>query len=200
MYQGLYKSGPIQPVAQVGHNLLLIDRMRYNLYQVAYIEPIPPSHPLVADVGAVNAGVTDAIFNTNNVLDMEDGHLGQFRARVLDDIAVDILQPQSSTRFTLKNVIARLSAYTHVYDEHDALTEFFIFEDDRIFLRALNPTDYNLAQGRVAFYGFKYVLAGGKGVADRGGEVPPIRTFTSIEEAERSGLKYTVIPVGGWGR
>ncbi|RJO60330.1 MAG: hypothetical protein C4542_09570 [Dehalococcoidia bacterium] len=200
MYARPYRAGPIEPVVEVGHNVLLIFQMKFYLYQVAFIEPVPPSHPLIANIGAINAGITSAIFNTQNVLDMPDGSFGQFRARVLDDIVVTYLQPQASTRNSTRNNNARLTAFNRLYDPNDALSEFYVFEDERMFLQAVNPTDYNLAQARVVFYGFKYILSGQDGVNMSGGSIKPLQQFDSIEAAKRSNINFTAVPVGGWGR
>ena len=195
-----FKPGPIEPVVYAGENVLLLDREAYNLYQVAYIEPIPASHPLVANIGAILAGATAAPFNTQNILDMQYGQFGQYRVRLLDDVHAVLSQPQSVARFSTKNVNARISVWSHLYDPDDHQTEFFIYEDDRIFLTATNPTGYNLAQARAAFYGYRYVLVGADGQAGSGGKVPPIDRYPTIKKAKESGFNFTVIPVGGWGR
>lgn len=199
MYPRPYRAGEIEPVVEVGQNVLVVNREAYNLYQIAYIEPIPPSFPLVMNLGAVLAGAQTAITSTANILDMTDGQLGQFRARVLDDIVVTLMEPLSVGRFLTKNVSARINAYSHLYDVHDHLSEFYVFEDDRPFVQIANPQAVNLAQARIAFYGFRYILSG-KGEVSNGGHVTPLRRFKNIEEATVSKLPFTVIPVGGWGR
>ncbi len=194
------KVGPIEHVAEVGENVLLVEHGVYRLYQVAYIEPIPPSHPLVAEVTAgagLAAGGNIPAFNTTNLLDLNYGQLGQFRAHVLDDIHVTVLQAQSLARFALMNVSATINVFTRLEDEYDILTEFAIWEQRRVFLRVVNPTAYALAQARVAFYGYKYVLAGTQGTSG-GQQIEPIGTYHSIKEAVDAGRKFSVVPVGGW--
>jgi len=191
------KIGPIEHIAEVGENVLLVEHSKYSLYQIAYIEPIPPSHPLVANAGAILAGGIVPNFNTTAILDLNYGQLGQFRAHVLDDIHVTVLQAQSLTRFSLMNVSATINAFTRLEDPYDILTELAIWEQRRVFLRVVNPTGYNLAQARMAFYGYKYALAGPEGTSG-GQQINPFATYDSIKAAVESGKKFAVVPVGGW--
>jgi len=191
------KVGPIEHVAEVGENVLLVEHGQYHLYQIAYIEPIPTSHPLVANVGAIAAGGIVAAFNTTALLDLNYGQLGQFRAHVLDDIHVVVRQAQALDRFALMNVTATINAFTRLEDEYDILTEFAIWEQRRVFLRVTNPTGYPLVQARVAFYGNKYVLSGAEG-ASGGQQINPIAKYGSIKEAIEGGKKFSAVPVGGW--
>ena len=193
------RPGLIQPVAEVGEKILAVDRGQYKLYWVAFREPILPSHPLVANLGAIAAGGATAPFNTTAILDLNDGQLGQFRAHVLDDIHALIGQPAQAARFGIMNVTSRFNAFARLEDPCDHLSEFFILEDDRIFITGTNPTGYALVQARIAFYGFKYVLAGKDGATQMsGGQLPPIDTYATIADAKASGEKFTVVPVGGW--
>lgn len=199
-YPRAFRGGLIEPVVEVGQNLLLAGRAQYALYQVSYIEEIPASFPFIVNVGAIVAGVTAPNFNTNNILDMEYGQLGHFRSFVLDDINVMILQPLATARFGNKSMQARVNAFTALLDPCGHQTEIFLFEDDRPYLQVTNPQGYNLAQARIAFYGFKYVLGNENGAGPTGAKAIPIKEFGSMAEAERSQYKYTVIPIGGWGR
>ena len=179
--------------------MLLLDREAYMLYQIAYIEPVPPSHPVVQDFGAILAGAFTAPTSTTAILDMTDGQLGQFRMKVLDDIVVTLMQPQAVSRFGTKNVNARINAFSARYHPDDHLSEFYVYEDDRPFLQVTNPGAVALVQARVAFYGFRYVLSGPEGPT-AGGHVTPLRRFANIKEATESKLPFTVMPIGGWGR
>jgi len=199
-YTRPFRAGPVEPVVEVGHNLLLANARNYKLYHVAYIEPIPRSHPLVVNIGAILAGATAPDFNPAAVLDFNYGQLGQLRAAVIDDIHVTMLQPAGQARFGNMNVFATINAFSALYDPCAHETEQFIFEQDRMFLRAVNPTGYALVQARIAFWGYRYVLAGDKGPSSSGEHTPPLKTFLTIDDALASGEKFTVIPVGGWSR
>ena len=191
------RSGPIEPVARVGEYVLLADRQGYRLFTVAFVEGLPPSHALTANIGALAAGATSAPFSLTNLLDMQYGELGQFRARVLDDFHAILLQPQAVQRWGTMNQTSRLNAFGRLYDPCDHLSEFYIFEDQRVWLTAQNPTGYALAQARVSFYGVRYVLANENGPS-AGQHLQSIKTFASPAEAKAAGFNFTVIPAGGW--
>lgn len=198
-FRGPYKPGPIEPIVDPGQQVLLAWNGGYNLYLVSFIEQLPRSHTLVANLGAPAAGANLAQFNTNNILDMDYGTFGQFRCQVLDDIHAILSQPAATNRWADRNIVARLNAYQALEDPCGHTSEFYIFEDQRIFLTGTNPTGYALVQARVAFWGFKYVLEGADGRVANGGHLPPLRKpFTSIAEATASGEKFKVVPVGGW--
>lgn len=198
-YQGPFRPGPIMPVVKAGENVLLVQNQLFNLYQVSFIEQIGQSSPLIFNPGAVAAGATLQAQNPQNVVDMAFGQMAQYRIYLWDDLNVVVLQPAATARQSTKNQIAQVNAFQQLNDECGHKTEFFIFEDQRFVLNVTNPGGYNLAQSRIQFYGFKYVLYGGVAAAT-GGHVLPIRTFRSIQEATDSGQKFTVIPIGGWGQ
>ncbi len=198
-----YKPGFVEPVVQVGQNILVLDRQAYRLYTVAFIEPIPRSWPMVQNFGALAAGAQTAPISTQNILDMQFGELAQYRLRVLDDVAVTVRLPQAVTRFGTKNVNAEVGAFNAIYGDvqgsGDSDTELYVFEDQRPILVVRNPTGYALAQSRVAFWGIRYVLSGING-ASSGEHIAAKKSFATIEDALGSGEKFTVVPMGGWGR
>lgn len=194
-----YKPGPIEPIVRVGENVLTVDREAYSLYTVGFIEPLILSGALVVNGGAVVAGATLPLLNTQNQLDNNYGQLSQLRARVLDDIDVTMYLPQSVARHGNLNIVATVNAFVALNFPDDEPSEIFIFENQRVFLQIRNPDTVALVQSRVMFYGIKYVLIGPGGPSS-GGHVLPFRTFNSITEAVQSGEKFTVIPTGGWGR
>ncbi len=194
-----YKPGPIEPVVRVGENILTVDREAYSLYAVGFIEPLILSGSLVVNGGAIGASATLPLLSTQNQLDNNYGQLSQLRMRVIDDIDVTVFLPQSVARHGNLNVIASVNAFTALNFPDDEPSEFFIFENQRIFLSIRNPRSVAVAQSRVLFYGLKYILVG-PGGPSTGGHVQAFQTFRSITEATSSGEKFTVLPTGGWGR
>lgn len=197
---GAFAPGRIKPILKVGENLMLFDG-QYKLYGVSYIEPLPYSFPLVFNAGAIAAGVTASNQNTQLITDNPYGVLTQMRFRVLDDIAVTLRQPQSVARDGNLNQTARITAFTALFDQDDAMSETFIFENNRVFFDVLNPTQYTLAQARVLFYGLKYILVGSgqRAGTSAAGHLPPLRgPWSSIEAAQKEIPHFTVVPVGGW--
>jgi len=195
-YPRPYAEGPIEPVVEAGQNVLVFDKGAYKLYQAALIEPLGLSHPLVVNLGAIAAGANTAITSTTAALDMSDGQMAQLRAKVLDDIHAILFQPQGMARYTNMNQIARLNVFGQLADPCGHLTEFFIFEQNRPFLQAWNPTMYALAQARIAFWGFKYIL---DGETDKEGHMKPLKRFSSMNEAVASKIPFTSVMTGGWG-
>lgn len=196
-----FRAGDMEPIVDPGQQLLIVDREGYNLYRAAFIEPIPYSRALVIDLitGTVATGAAGAQVSMTTLLDMQDNQAGQFRMELLDDIDVVVSQPQSVARYSTRNVNATVSRFSKLRDRCGHLTETFILGQDRTFLTPTNNSGRGITLGRAAFWGFKYVLVGKSGVPTTGA-LDPIRVFMSIDEAIRSGEKFTVLPAGGWGR
>ena len=206
-YIGPFAPGDIKPIVKVGQNILVIDRESYKLYKVGYIAPVPPAENFILDVvnilglANIGAGITSGAANTQNFLNMQDGQLGQFRFRVLDDIICEVLQPQSVARFNVQGLNTNLNSFQALRDPCDHLSEQFVLEQDVPFLRVTNPTGAAITRARVQAYGFQYVLEGFDGaLADAGRSITPIAHYASMSEAVRSGELFTVVPAGGWGR
>lgn len=199
-YAQLYRPGPIAPVAKPGENILVFSQKTYNLFKVAFVEPLPLSPALTIDNGQLPTGAQLNAIDTSSILDMSDGQLAQLRFKVLDDINVQLNQPSQLVRFTNKNKTATVDLFTHKAGL-DHLSEFFIFQTQRPYLYVSNPTGYTLAKTRVAFWGFKYVLSGADGVSD-GQKINPIAkygTIEAVEQAAKAGTKFTFVPTTGYG-
>lgn len=200
-YPRAFRAGPMEPIVDPGQQVLVVDREGYNLYRVAFIEPLPYSRALEIDLitGTVTAGSAGAQVNMQNLLDMQDNQFGQYRTHVIDDVDVAVSQPQSVSRFSNRNVSATLNRFTMLKDRCCHTTETFILGQDRTFLTPTNNGARSITLGRVAFEGFKYVMVGRSGLPTTGA-LDPIRVFGSIDDAIKSGEKFTVVPAGGWGR
>jgi hypothetical protein len=160
-----FKSGEIEKIVFPDQMVGIWVNKIYKFYNVAYIEPLPQSDPLEFDLGALAAGANTGITQLQ-LLEMPDLEFGQFRAFVWDDICAELWQSRSDHRYKLNNRNARITRNSHRVDPTDHLTEFYVHEDDFAFVQVVNPTDYDLAQARICFYGFRYVLEKGK---DSGG-------------------------------
>jgi len=204
-YPRPYRAGPIEPVVEVGQSLLVWEQGSFSLFPVGFIEPIPMSHPFVMNGGAL-AAAAQVTFNSQNILDLQYGQLAQLRFRVLDDIAVEVLEPQATARFATLNQNARINVFTELYDPCGHLTEIFAYENNRPFFRITNPGLVALAQTRIQAYGFKYVLVGASGEPFMGERAVPIARFTNIlqalaaTDAQGKPYRFTVVPIGGYGK
>ena len=201
LFPRAFAAGEMEPIVDPGQQLLVVDREGYNLYRAAFIEPLPYSRALVVDLitGTVATGAAGAQVSMTNLLDMQDNQAGQFRMEVLDDIDVLVSQPQSVARYSTRNVSSPVSMFSKLRDRCAHTTETFILGQDRTYMTPTNNGGRGITLGRVAFWGFKYVLVGKSGLPTTGA-LDPIKTFGSIDEALRSGEKFTVLPAGGWGR
>lgn len=196
-----FRAEAMEPIVDPGQQLLVVDREGYNLYRAAFIEPIGFSRALTTDLitGTVAAGAAGAQVSMATLLDMADNQVGQFRMKVLDDIDVLVSQPASVLRFGTKGVNATISLFSKLDDPCGHMTETYILAQDHTFLTPTNNGGRSITLGRVAFKGFKYVLVGRSG-KPTSGALDPIKTFATIDEAIRSGEKFTVLPAGGWGK
>jgi len=152
-----FKAGEIEPIVLPDQIVGIWVNKVYKFYKVVYIEGTPRSDPLEMDFGALAAAATTTVTQLT-LLEMPDKEFGQFRGFVIDDVAATLWQGRSDGRYKLKNRIARLTRWTELKDPCGHTSEFYIHEDDFAFMQVLNPTAYALAQSRVAFFGFRYVL------------------------------------------
>lgn len=152
-----YKAGPIEMIVMPGEIVGVWVNKVYNFFKVDFIEGIMESEPIEIDLGAVLAGAASATTQLA-LLEMPTSEFGQFRARVLDDISAIVSQGRADQRHKLFTRVATLTRFTSLHDPCGHTTEFFVHEDSFAFLQAQNQTSYNLAQTRVAFHGFRYVL------------------------------------------
>lgn len=155
-----FRAGPIEPIVLPDQIVGIWVNKIYKFYRVPYIEGVPRSDPIENDfaVAALLAALATTAVTQLRLLEMPDKEFGQFRGFVIDDIAASLWQGRSDGRYKLNNRNARLTRFTHMADPDDHTTEFYVHEDDFAFMQVLNPTDYDLTQARVAFYGFRYVL------------------------------------------
>lgn len=152
-----HRAGPIQPLAKPGENIAVWSASAWHYYQIERLEPILPSNAIVHNLGAVAAG---AVINPTlaTTLEFDTNRLAQLRMAVLDDIQVRVSQPQAAAKFVNVDAHTEVTLFTHWRDPDAALTEFFVFEDKQPLFRIENPTDYALAQARIVFWGFQYLL------------------------------------------
>lgn len=158
---GFLNPGPIQPWAGIGQTILIKRVQKYILYQVGFMEQLPPSAPLVRDFGAIGAATatTATQLSAQSLqaqLEMDGYEFAQIRFYPLDDVSVNVYQPQVLNRFVVKNTRARYSRKTLAMDPYQAMTEMAVFQSDFPFFDVLNSRQMTIAMSRIAFYGFRY--------------------------------------------
>ena len=152
-----YKAGPIEFIVMPGETVGVWVNKVYNFFKVLYIEGTPRSDPLEIDFGALGAGAVSGVVQLT-FLEMPDNEFGQFRAEVLDDISALLYQGRADQRHKLNIRVATYTRFTALHDPDGHEGEFYVHENNWAFMDVTNQTDYDLAQSRVAFWGFRYVL------------------------------------------
>lgn len=193
-----YTPGPIAPVVKAGQNLGILTQGVYRFFRVLFIEGIPPSPETTQNLGAVTAAAASAATEIT-VVQAQEGNLIQARMAPMDDFEAQVSQVRAAGRFSTFTQQARVTPYIAGVDPHYATTTTFILGNTRsLFITAHNNTDYNLAQTRIRFWGYRYVL-------DRlttAQEVALQKTvlnmdMTPEEAALVSKLRVTLVPAEG---
>jgi hypothetical protein len=165
----LYDNGPISPVCKIFENIGILSGGNWEYHTVQFIEPLPRSGPLVADLVAISGnttipGTVGGIVGTINqqlvqFLRMNEGELLHLRFEPIDDVDVLIAETGSIGRFTTNFVRARVTRFTAFRDPNLATTTFFVVgQDNDPYIEVRNPTPVAQPMARVAFWGFRYVI------------------------------------------
>lgn len=152
-----YKAGPIEQIVLPGEIVGIWVNKVYEFYRVLYVEGVPRSDPVTQNLGAIAAAATTAV-TQSTLLQMPDLEFAQLRMEVLDDIEVIVYQGRADQRHKLFTRVATLNRFLPLFDPCAHITEMYEFEDNYLFLQAANRTSYALAQARVVFWGYRYVL------------------------------------------
>lgn len=179
--------GPIKPVGLPGHKLAIWAAAKWSCYKIVFLEPLPLSADLVFDMGPITALASSGdIALTNLVLTIEPPEMVQIRCYVLDDIEATVKRGAADVRFKTKAIIAKVTRFTIQIDPCLHTTELIALKGDEPYINAKNPTDYNLAQSRVGYFGFRFGLEDLK------------LKFTKVEEVEKALAPITLVAAGGY--
>lgn len=188
MFEHYYaQPGPIKPVGLPGHRVAVWISPNWNAFRIAFMEQLLRSAPLRVNGGAAAAGATLAplrlaIFELSET----PPEMAQFRHKPLDDIEYDVRRGQSDFRFKVKETVSRGSLFSALEDPCGHSGEFMVLKGEEPYLGITNVTRYNLAQTRVAFWGFRFILEDLK------------VTCPTVEEMEKQmGGPVTFISAGG---
>lgn len=163
---GIYDSGPIAPVAKIKENLALLTGGAWEYYNIKYIEGMPRSSPLIAEMVTLS-GAT--ILAANGViqklglgfLQLSTGELLHLRWEPLENVEGILWQQPGQGKFQTGFVQARVDKLTKLYDPYLASSTFFILgvgQGRNMNLEVRNPMGYATPLARFAFWGFRYVL------------------------------------------
>jgi hypothetical protein len=153
---GAFNASTIEnsPVVSEGQNLLVLPQVDYGYFKVLYIEALPG---ITVDLGAIAAGA-----ETSNVEIVEiyvnDGEIAQYEIQVLDDVELKLKQPLADTRFVAKTSTCTINLLNRDANPTKNMNKIFVFEDDKVFIQAKNPTRYTTPTSRVRFMGWRFMV------------------------------------------
>lgn len=180
------KPGPITPIALVGQRLAIWVAPNWNCFKVIFRESLLRSRPLVFNLGPSAAGAPIPNVPLANLeMSVDPPEIAQLRFYVLDDIEVTLRKGIADTRFKSKNIVSAGDKFTRRVDPCLHTTEFIVLKEEEPNMSAVNPTGYALAQGRVAFFGFRLLLEDLK------------FSRTTVEEVEKQLGPITFVNAGG---
>jgi len=141
-----------EPIVKVRENIRLLPVGTF--WEVLFVEPL---HPIEYDFGSINAGASTGDTEITDLY-MREGELAQYRVILLDDITITVKQPKAKTRYATEEKVTEISPFSHQIFKTMHPNEIFIFEDEKCYFVAKNPTRYNRDVNRVRFIGWKFVL------------------------------------------
>jgi len=162
---GVYDSAFIQPVCLIKQNMSVWSSQQWNHFIVEYIEPLPPGGASIVDMVATAGATTLPALGTIQkrvvqILQLAESELLHVRMDVLDNVEAIVWEQSSQTKFTSKNLTARVDWQTRVRDPNLATTTFWVSTDKRdMNLEIRNPMAVALPQARVQFFGYRYILS-----------------------------------------
>lgn len=136
----------------------------WKYYNTIYVEPLPPSLDLINDFGSISSSAVSRA-NQVTILEMEGSakqetdvsEVAQLRFYPIDDVAITLKQPNAMGRFKTLSTEIRVDYNTAIIDPALKSTEFYVYEDDTVYMDVYNLTQYTLSKTRVQFYGWRIV-------------------------------------------
>ena len=197
-----FTPGPSAPACKIGHNLGIYSQGAYRFFRVLYIEGLPPSPQLTQNLGAITAGSSTSAIEIT-VVNAQEGSLIQARAAVVDDIEVSLSQVRGTGRYVTDTQQARISLFTGGMDPYHAMTTMFIIGKNRqVYATGYNQTDYDAAQARVKFWGYRYIIDRLRQEQERYLQFVVLNKYEELEDelkARYKGLSATVVAAEGYG-
>ena len=146
--------GGMEPIALQDQNVAVHYGTAVYYRKVTFSEAIPPFQAI--DVGALAAGAT-SVRTAMPRLDMPDGEFAQFRWYPIDNIICRLWIPNTVGKYKLLAWQSYVDQTIISRDPCLHLTEFFVWENNRPSVEAMNPMDYALLASRIIVMGFRYV-------------------------------------------
>lgn len=161
----IYQPGPITPVCKIGERIGILTTGGYTYQSVNFIEGMPAGTPLIADIVAL-AGLTVLIGSGNpvnktlaTIIQVNENEFLHLRVKPIDDVEITIWEPSGGARFNARGVQARITKETEKYDPFLASTTIFVYGlNQDVNFQVQNTMAYNLPAGRIAVWGYRYLL------------------------------------------
>ncbi|MDO9579928.1 MAG: hypothetical protein Q7J06_05100 [Bacteroidales bacterium] len=160
----IYDNGPISPIARTKDNLSIWTVGKWAHFNIANIEPLPRSSPMVAEMVALSGATTLAANGSIAkrivaILQPTTFEFLHLRWEPLDDVEGVLWEQPGSAKFVAAAVHARVTRFTSVRDPYLATTTFWILGRQRdMNLEVRNPNPVALPQARFVFFGYRYLL------------------------------------------
>ena len=161
----LYDNGPISPIARVHDNLSIWTVGSWHHYNIEYIEGLPRSSPMIAELVTISGATVIAANGTVAqqvvaILHVSDNELVHLRWEPLDDVEGVLWEQAGQGRFATRGVHARVNLFSAQRDPNLATTTFWVLGRDRdMQLEARNPNPVALPMARFVFFGYRYLLS-----------------------------------------
>jgi len=128
----------------------------YGFYRVLTVEPIGI---IIKDFGETLAPGTEARNKELQEVYMQDNELAQWRIWVLDPVGIKLkVVGQERLRGSTKYSTSVLYSFSPDTNEDDGVSQFFSYEDEKIYVDIANLTYDILTTQRIKLMGYKYVL------------------------------------------
>lgn len=160
----LYDNGPISPIARIKDNVSIWTVGAWHHYNIEYIEPLPRSSPMIAELVTISGATTLAANGTIAqqvvvILQLNENELTHLRWEPLDDVEGVLWEQAGQGRFVTRGVHARVNLFTATRDPYLATSTFFILGRDRdMNLEVRNPNPVAVPMARFVFWGYRYLL------------------------------------------
>jgi hypothetical protein len=175
MSDPIQKTSFLPPVGKIGHYLALLrDKGKTtDFYSIRFLAPLPEKVLYLNSAttatlvkGGVTPGTTDltAEGSSSDIrlqpfeLTSRSNTMLQLRYVPLDDIEVTLKKPKTSKGYSTANVSFVVTPRITAIDPSLAVTEFIVFEDEKVYMDIYNPTKQDAVHCRIMFMGWYYTL------------------------------------------
>jgi hypothetical protein len=157
-----------EPVVEPRMNVRLLPN--YGFYKVVGVEPIGR---FVKDFAKTITAGSISEANEFEEVYMNENEFAQWRVWVLDDIEVRLnLIGRKETRGTTRYEVPTAYSFSMYTNDDDGQSQFFTFEDEKVYIDIKNPTQNTITRQRLELMGYRYTLEKITTVPDKYTDIP----------------------------